>query len=219
MVQCFSLRNIRCTFFSCSFCTCPWPVCGSQGSVTYSTQCKTIYFRAPLNIESVPWLLLSIESVPGLLLCDSAAGTSHGNPKCVFLTYEGFIIRECISISLLPPSGSDGNSSTSGPHLYSSCAAVPLPLSTVQLFFFHQRTSTSKHTHIVKQCSGKSYSCANSHVVLQILLMSVFEFAGCLDMLIDRYRLLHSHSFYTVTLQFLTGLHTRQVLHHLTEEY
>lgn len=100
--------------------------------VTYSKQCKTIIsFRAPLNTESVP----------GLLLCDSAAGTSHGNPTpCVFLTYEGFVITERISSSLPPPSGSDGNSSTSGPHLYSSYAAVPLPLSTVQLF-----SSMNKH--------------------------------------------------------------------------
>lgn len=122
--------------------------------VTYSTQCKTIiYFRAALNIESVP----------GLLLCDSAAGTSHGNPTCcVFLTHEGFIIRECISISLLPPSGSDGNSSTSGPHLYSSGAAVPLPLSTVQLFFINEQAPPS--THILSSSGKGNHTPVQMHM-------------------------------------------------------
>lgn len=84
-----------------------------------------------------------------------------GNPTCIFLACDVFVTRKRISASLLPPSVSGGNSSTSGSHpLYSPCAAVPLPV---------YWTDTCRCAHIVKQPWGKSYPCANPHVVLQIV--------------------------------------------------
>lgn len=105
---------------------------------TYSTQCKTIIcFRAPLNIESVP----------GLLLCDSAAGTSPGNPTCcVFLTCEDFIA----SPSLCCP-----RQARTGTAALPVLICIPLVLqssSLSQLFSFF--SSMNKHLQAHTYCQA-----------------------------------------------------------------
>lgn len=135
--------------------------CGCQGKGTIK------YSARKLFISEQSWRLSQYLG----FCCMTQQLASLGNPTyCVFLVCDSFILREGISISLLPPSASDGNSTTSGSHhLYSPCAAVPLPLSTSQLFFYFLFFLLKRHlqAHAYRQA-----------VVREIMISCTFTYGG-----------------------------------------